>query len=205
MEAELPQARTEATRAALMAAAREALVDGGFEAATAREIARRADVNQALVFYHFGTVSDLLVAVLDEVSARRMASYRPLLEEARSLGDLFDAGGEVMASDLAGGDLAVLVALMTGARATPDLAAQVTNRLEPWRAFAREAVTKAARWLPLGRFMPVEEVADALLAGILGLELLAHTTDEDDVVRRVIDRAAGLGGLLAATAGIPDE
>ncbi len=188
-----------------MAAARAALVDGGFAAATAREIARRADVNQALVFYHFGTVSDLLVAVLDEVSARRMASYRPLLEEARSLGDLFDAGGEVMASDLAGGDLAVLVALMTGARATPDLAAQVTNRLEPWRAFAREAVTKAARWLPLGRFMPVEEVADALLAGILGLELLAHTTDEDDVVRRVIDRAAGLGGLLAATAGIPDE
>lgn len=201
----MPQARTEATRAALLAAARGALVDGGFAAATAREIARRADVNQALVFYHFGTVTDLLIAVLDEVSERRMASYRPLLDDAQSLGDLFDAAGEVMASDLAGGDLAVLVALMTGARSTPGLAEQVTNRLEPWRAYAREAVAKAAQWLPLGRFMPVEEVADALVAGILGLELLAHTTGEGDAARRIVDRAAGLAGLLAATSGTPDE
>ncbi len=197
----MPQARTEATRAALLTAARECLVEVGFAGATAREIARRAGVNQALVFYHYGTVTDLLVAVLDEVSERRMTAYRPLLDDAHSLGDLFDAAGEVMASDLANGDLAVLVALMTGSRSTPGLAEQVTARLEPWRAFARDAVRKASTWLPLGQFMPVDEVADALVAGILGLELLTHTTGEHAVARRVVDRAAGLGGLLATSFG----
>lgn len=197
----MPQARTEATRAALLTAARECLVEVGFAGATAREIARRADVNQALVFYHYGTVTDLLVAVLDEVSARRMTAYRPLLDDAETLADLFDAAGEVMASDLANGDLAVLVALMTGSRSTPGLGEQVTARLEPWRAFARDAVRKAAGWLPLGQFLPVEEVADALVAGILGLELLTHTTGEQALARRVVDRAAGFGGLLATSFG----
>lgn len=199
----MPQARTEATRAALLAAARAALVDGGFTAGTAREIARRAEVNQALVFYHFGTVTDLLVAVLDETSERRMAAYRPLLDDAHSLADLVDVAGDVMTADLANGDLAVLVALMTGSRSTPGLAEQVTARLEPWRAFARDAVAKAAQWLPFGQLMPVDEVADALVAGILGLELLTHTTGEHDSARRVVDRAAGLGGLLATASADP--
>jgi AcrR family transcriptional regulator len=45
----------------------------GFAGASAREIARRADCNQALVFYHFGSVTELLLAGLDD-STRRLAA-----------------------------------------------------------------------------------------------------------------------------------
>ena len=52
------------TRAALVAAAIDTLRESGFAAASARRIAQRAGCNQALVFYHFGTVNDLLMAPL---------------------------------------------------------------------------------------------------------------------------------------------
>jgi AcrR family transcriptional regulator len=65
-------------RAALVGAAIDALRETGYAGASAREIASRAGYSQALVFYHFGSVNELLLAALDEVSSRRMAVYRSL-------------------------------------------------------------------------------------------------------------------------------
>ncbi len=67
--------RSDATRRALVEAAVESLRIDGFSGASARAIAARAGVNQALVFYHFGSVADLLLAALDDVSARRRSRY----------------------------------------------------------------------------------------------------------------------------------
>ena len=50
------------TRAVLIAAAIDTLRESGFAAASARRIAAKAGCNQALIFYHFGSVPDLLVA-----------------------------------------------------------------------------------------------------------------------------------------------
>src|SRR5215469_9896518 len=54
------------TRAALTEAAIAVLRESGFASASARRIAQRAGCNQALVFYHFGSVNDLLVAALED-------------------------------------------------------------------------------------------------------------------------------------------
>ena len=75
------------TRRALVDAAIESLRFDGFAGASARAIAARADVNPGLIFYHFGSVADLLLAALEEVSVRRMAA---LLGCGRRGGD---AGG----------------------------------------------------------------------------------------------------------------
>ena len=56
------QEQSTETRAALVAGAIEALREVGFAGASAREIAGRADCNQGLVFYHFGSVTELLLA-----------------------------------------------------------------------------------------------------------------------------------------------
>ena len=44
------------TRAVLIAAAIDTLREAGFAGASARRIAKRAGCNQALIFYHFGSV-----------------------------------------------------------------------------------------------------------------------------------------------------
>ena len=63
------------TRVALVDAAIESLRFDGFAGASARAIGARAEVNPGLIFYHFGTVADLLLAALEEVSARRIRHH----------------------------------------------------------------------------------------------------------------------------------
>ena len=55
-----------------------------FAGASARAIAREGSFNQALIFYHFASVRNLLLAVLDLISERRMSEYRPPFERARA-------------------------------------------------------------------------------------------------------------------------
>jgi AcrR family transcriptional regulator len=188
--------RSAETRAALVQATVEALREVGFAGASAREIAGRAGCNQALVFYHFGSVSELLLAALDEVSARRLAAYRSALEEANSLTDLLESARTIFSEDLDGGYVAVLVELITGAQATPGLGEQVAARLIPWREFAETAVRKAVAGSPIPLLVPAKELAHGVVAGFLGLELLASLDGDRAAALALFHRAQAVAGLL---------
>jgi len=106
--------RSAQTRAALVEGAIEALRTAGFAGASAREIARRAGCNQTLVFYHFGSVTDLLLAALDAISERRMAAYRGVLDHAGSLTDLVESARSIFTEEMLAnldGDRAAALAL----------------------------------------------------------------------------------------------
>src|ERR1700739_3264373 len=118
-------------RAALVGAAIDALRETGFAGASARAIAGRAGVSQALVFYHFGSVNDLLLAALDEVSAVRMAAYRSLVEQADSMAALAESARPIFLQDLDSGHVRVLVEVITGAQSVPGMGEQVAQRLRP--------------------------------------------------------------------------
>src|SRR3954451_25458550 len=68
------------TRRRLVEAGIESLREDGFGGASARKVAARAGCNQALIFYHFGSVADLLLAALDEVSESRLSQYRTAVD-----------------------------------------------------------------------------------------------------------------------------
>jgi AcrR family transcriptional regulator len=201
-------ARSGQTRAALVAAAIEALQDVGFGGASAREIARRAGCNQSLVFYHFGSVTEVLLAALDDVSARRLAAYQGVLDEASSLVDLIDSARVIFSEDLDAGHVAVLVEMITGAQAVPGLGAQVSARLAPWREFAETAVRRALAGSPVEALVPAGEVAHGVLAAFLGLELLANLDGDRAAALALFDRArmiATLLDLLGPAALLPGE
>ena len=182
------------TRAALIAGAIEALREDGFAGASARAIARRAGCNQALIFYHFGSVPDLLVAALEEISARRMEAYRGLLAHTGTIGGLVDAARAIFSEDLAAGHVAVLVEMISGAQTVPGLGERVRACLEPWREFAQTAMRDVLADSPVQ--LPAEQVAHAVVAGILGLELLAHLDGDQDAALAVFDQARVIGDLL---------
>jgi AcrR family transcriptional regulator len=177
-------------------AAVESLREVGFAAASAREIARRAGSTQSQVFYHYTSVVNLLLAALDEVSARRLAAYEPLLTEAQTPADLIGALKSVIESDLASGDLRVLVEMMAGAAVVPGLDEQVRHRLVPWFEFAETALTKAFAGNPLAAFVPVKDLAHAVVAGVLGLEMLA-SLGERDRTAHLLSEVSKLVALLA--------
>jgi len=191
-------ARSGSARQALVDAAIEALRDVGFAGASARAIAHRAGSTQSQVFYHFGSVVDLLLAALDEVSARRLKAYQPLLESATSPNELIQTARTVILADLDSGDLKVLVEMVAGAQTVPGLGAQVAQRLAPWHAFAEAAVAKASAGWPLRSMLPVGDIAHAIVAGVLGLELLASLDGDRTHATALLDHATGIALLMSA-------
>jgi AcrR family transcriptional regulator len=149
--------RSADVRAALVTAAIGALRETGFAGASAREIAARAGCSQALVFYHFGSVNDLLLAALDEVSAARMAAYSDLLDQADSVTSLVDS--------------------------------------------AREIFRRALHRSPLSRLLPPAELAHVVMAGFLGLEMLASLDGDRAAAMAMFDRARSLARVLDVTGG----
>jgi AcrR family transcriptional regulator len=183
-----------ATRAALIGGAIEALREAGFAGASAREIARRGGCNQALIFYHFGSVPDLLVAALEEISARRMESYRGLLEHTGTIAGLIDAARAIFTEDLAAGHVTVLVEMISGAQSVPGLGERVRACLEPWREFAETAMRDVLASAPIK--VPAAQAAHAVVAGVLGLELLAHLDGDEGGALALFDQVRAVGELL---------
>ncbi len=196
------RARSADVRRALVAAAIEALAEVGFAGASAREIAGRAGCSQGLVFYHFGSVNDLLLAALDEISARRMDAYRALVDQAASVAGLADAARSIFAEDLESGHVRVLVEMIAGAQSVPGLGERVAERLVPWREFAERAVRRALGGSPAARLLPAADAAHAIVAGFLGLEMLAMLDGDTSAATAVFARARSVARLLDVLAGI---
>ncbi len=192
------------TRQTLIDAAIETLKSEGFAGTSARAIAKRAGSNQALVFYHFGSVVELLLAALDDVSARRMERYTAAVEQVRSPTDLLAVAADVFREDMDNGDVTVLVEMIAGASATPGLGAEVAARIAPWRDFAQQAVESGLSGSPLGSLLPPGELSYAVVALYLGLEMLSHLDGDRQTVVSLFGHAENLAALLGGmTAGTP--
>jgi AcrR family transcriptional regulator len=192
------------TRDALVRGAIDALKEQGFAGASAREIARRAGCNQSLVFYHFGSVTNLLLAALDEVSATRHAHYQAAVDRATGLGELVDAAEGVFEEDLDAGHIAVLVEMIAGVSATPGLAPEVAARIAPWRQFAADALGGVLSGTPLSAVIEPDVAAHAVVALYLGLEMLAHIDGDRTAALALFARARELAVLVQALSGPPE-
>lgn len=191
--------RSNATRQALVDAAIESLRYDGFAGASARAIATRAGSNQSLVFYHFGSVAELLLAALDEVSTRRLQRYSAVIEAAGSPSELVAAATNIFREDLDEGYVTVLVEMIAGAASSPALGEQVAARIVPWRAFAESAIEATISDSPLASVVPVGDAAYAVVALYLGLEMLSHLDGDRAHALALFDQASRLAKLFAGT------
>ena len=76
-----PDADTGDTRARLVAAARDVISDVGLKRARMEDIAARAGVSRAAVYYHFNTKGDLAAALADDVFERLTVTIRAALAD----------------------------------------------------------------------------------------------------------------------------
>jgi AcrR family transcriptional regulator len=193
-----PDVRSVQTRRALIDAALDVLRRRGFAGATARTISAQAGCNQGLVFYHFGSVVNLLLAALDEVSARRRTRYEAALAEVSRPSELIELATRIFQEDLDSGDAAVLVEMIAGASSTPGLGAEVKARVAPWTSFAHDALARV-----LGPSLGTDggdELAHAVVALYLGLELLSHLDGDRGPAVALFDRGRQLASLADAFA-----
>jgi AcrR family transcriptional regulator len=185
------------TRQALIDAAVESLRFDGFAGASARAIAQRAGSNQSLVFYHFGSVAELLLAALDEVSARRLERYSAAVEGVHTPAELVTAATEIFREDLDEGYVTVLVEMIAGAAASPELGEQVARRIGPWRRFAHDSIANALEGTPIASLLPVDDAAYAVVALYLGMEMLSHLDGDRAPALSLFEQAGRFAALFA--------
>jgi hypothetical protein len=100
----------------------------------------------------------------------------------------------------------VLAEMISGSHSVPGLGERVSACLAPWRSFAETAVRDVLASSPFGSLAPAGEIAHGVVAGLLGLEMLASLDgdrasalalfDRARAVADVLDRIRPLAGLL---------
>jgi AcrR family transcriptional regulator len=180
----------------LVNAAIETLKDHGYAGASARVIAQRAGVNQGLVFYHFGSVANLLLAALDAVSDERLQIYGTEVADVTRPTQLVDAAEGIFKNDLDAGYITVLVEMIAGSSSTPGLGPEVAARIQPWREFAQSSIETSLGDSPLSSVLPAKDVAHAVVALYLGLEMLSHLDGDAQPALNLFAHAKQLASLF---------
>jgi AcrR family transcriptional regulator len=183
-----------ATRDRLLQGTIDALRTHGIAGVSARTIAAAAGVNQALVFYHFGSVDELVAAAAMWSTERQVAGYRERFERVRSLRELQRVGRDVHDRESAAGNVTVLGQMLAGAQTNPAFAAATRDALALWTVEIERVLTRVLADSPLGEVADVPGLARAVAASFIGMELLAAVDPEGDKAAfRALDQ---LGALL---------
>lgn len=199
----MPESRSGGpTRERILDAALETVKREGFAGASARAIARSGGFNQALIYYYYGSLNELLLATLEETSQRRLASYRARMSDIHSLEDLARVGGELYAEDLQEGHIAVLTELLTAALPNPEMGPRIVAAMRPWVELAEDAIGRVIRGTVADGMLPARTLAHGLVAFYVGIEMLYHLDRDEsraeELFRVFSELAAVAGPLLGA-------
>jgi AcrR family transcriptional regulator len=174
-----PRHHADETRARILDAALQALRSDGIAGVSARAIARHGGFNQALIFYHFGSVEGLLMAVARRESERRSALYAPALRRATSLPELVRVARHLHEEEFASGSVAALTQMLAGAARSEDLARGTWDAMEPWTTLVGETIERLIAGTPYQDVLPVGDLTSAVTALFLGIELYAGLDPEE--------------------------
>src|SRR5579885_518127 len=117
-----PQERAVATRAALLDASLECLVERGYAATTTIETARRAGVSRGAQLHHFPTKAELLTAAVEHLLSRRLAEFRKAMANLEPGADRVDSAIDLLWSMFQGPTFVAWAELWMAARTDPELA-----------------------------------------------------------------------------------
>jgi AcrR family transcriptional regulator len=189
------EGRSSATRSRIIEAALQTVREEGFADTSARAIARRGGFNQALIFYHFGSVDRLLLEAFDEASARQVAKYREAAAEVSSLSDLVRIARRLHAEDLESGAVTAVTQLMAAA-SDPEQAGVLLDRFDAWIRLVEEAMERATSDHPLASVVPKREAAYAISALFLGIELMSRLDPDRSEAEQVFAMMETIAGLI---------
>ncbi|HJR44599.1 MAG TPA: TetR family transcriptional regulator [Actinomycetota bacterium] len=188
------------TRQRIMDAAVETLRREGIAGTTARAIAQRGNFNQALIFYHFNSIPQLLMEAFSRTSDEQIARYEAAASDVSSLHDLVAIARRLHDEDLESGAVTAVTQLMAAAT-DPEIGRQILDRIERWIAIVEHALERAA---PTGgsltSIVPPRSAAYAISAMFLGIELLSRLDPERSEAEELFDMMAGVAGLIEQVA-----
>lgn len=184
------------TKLQIAEAALATLKANGFAGSSARAIAHVGGFNQALIFYHFGSVQNALLAALDVISERRLAEYAPRFEAARTVSELGRLARVIYEEDLERGYITALGEMVSGGVSDPMLGAEVAARIEPWIAMVERKLEALLAGSPLGALVSPSDLAFGIVSLYFGIDMLSHLQRDQTRAESLLDLATRLSLLL---------
>jgi AcrR family transcriptional regulator len=159
------------TKQRLLDGALAALREHGVTGVSARTIAAAAGVNQALVFYHYGSVDELLGTACLETTRQRVALYANRFAAVGSLRELLQVGRDLHAAELAAGNVSVLAQMLAAAQTGNRIAGPVAAALQLWTNEIEAVLVRIMQGSPVAEVADIPGLARAVSAAFVGLEL----------------------------------
>ncbi len=194
-----PEPSTDDTPSRLRRAAHVVVCEVGLAGASARAIAGRAQVNQALIFYHFHTVSELLEAASDDAIADSVDYYRSAFAEVGSVDEVVTVARAFMDRERRVGNVAFMAQILSGAQHDPVLARAARSAVTTWSRQVRDVLDRVLADSPVADLVDTEGLAHLVSAGFIGIEL--YDVADAAGAARAIDTLETIGGLV----GILDD
>jgi AcrR family transcriptional regulator len=189
------------TRDKLLDSAAAVLASDGMAGVSARTLAARADVNQALVFYHFGSVTGLLDAAVRRSVDLAVASYRDRFSDVSSLGELLSVGRDLYEAEKGAGNVRQMAQVMAGATRDEALAGAGRYAMDRWSSQIEAVLTRVLRATPLHGLVDPRGLGRAVAAGFIGLELYGEVDPE--AAAASLDALDAIGALVSAFDTLP--
>jgi AcrR family transcriptional regulator len=193
-----PYAKTPARRAVIVAAAREAFIEHGYDHASLRDIAKRAGITHQGLLRHFSGKPELLLEVLRQRDTTARARADELLAAGASA---TATASRILQDELRDPEMLRLWATLEAAAARPDHPAHeyFVERQRHWKALVARDLREGDLAVHLAPGLDADTAATLLLAGLGGLQLQALLDPEVDIDR-------GVHGLFTALLpGAPTE
>ncbi|SBT50893.1 TetR/AcrR family transcriptional regulator [Micromonospora auratinigra] len=187
------------TKQRLLDGAMTAIREHGIAGVSARTIAAAAGVNQALVFYHYGSVDDLLTAACRASTAERVAHWAARLSGVGSLRELLTVGRALHAQERELGNVSFLAQMLAGAQTEERLAAPTAAALQLWVDELEPVLRRLLAGSPFAEIADVPGLARAMSAAFIGFELY------DGVDPAAADRALAALDQLAVLIEVVDD
>jgi AcrR family transcriptional regulator len=172
------------TRAKLLDAAEQLMLEEGYAAVTSRRVGRQADISPQLVHYYFRTMDDLFLEVFRRRADEGFARFERAFESEPSLRTIWSA-----MTDGAGSVFNLEFAALANHRKA--IRAEMALYAERFRTMQRDAISSILaerRLLPDGLEPDVVLVALTAVAQLIALERALGVSGGHDATLRFIER-----------------
>ncbi|MFE1314089.1 TetR/AcrR family transcriptional regulator [Streptomyces sp. NPDC058755] len=188
--------KAQETKTRLLEGALRTLTEQGIAKTSARTVASAAGVNQALVFYHFGSVDELLAAACRYGAEKSVARHRGRLASVTCFSELLAVGREIHEQERAGGHVTLLGQLLAGAHTHAALGPATAAGLDLWIAEIEQVLRRVLASTPLAGFADPTGLARAVAASFVGMELYEGVDEAG--AHAALEALEQLGALVAA-------
>ena len=180
----------------LMQATLDVIAHDGIDKVTARAVASRASVNQALVFYYSGSVTQLVIHSVQDMSNRRYTKYEQELDACTAINELIDTFVRVFQDDRKTSSFQVLSQFVSAAKSNKEIAQVVGSIFSQWIALTKSSLEKV---LPsdLPGDISLDDVTLALMSGLLGIQFMAMIPQFERQVSELIEHVGSANPLVS--------